>query len=97
MSDAGQDVRREDGPNGGRYVLDLGPEAEAEMTFGRDGHIMTVDHTGVPYAFRGRGIAALLVEAAVADARAEGFRIRPLCSYVVAQFRAHPEWGDVLA
>ena len=33
----------------------------------------------------------------VADARAEGFKIIPRCSYVMAQARRHPAWSDVLA
>ena len=46
---------------------------------------------------RGGGVAQLLVEALVADAREQGFRIVPQCSYVAAQFRRHPEWADLLA
>ena len=40
-------------------------------------------------------MAARLVEAMVADARTEGFRIVPACSYVEAAFRRHPEWADL--
>ncbi len=96
MSDTELEVLREDGPAGGRYVIHLAPGAEAEMTFRRaaDGTI-TIDHTGVPPAYEGRGIAARLVWRAIDDARAEGFKIVPLCSYVVAQFRRHPEWADL--
>jgi predicted GNAT family acetyltransferase len=41
-------------------------------------------------------VAARLVEALVADARTEGFKIEPKCSYVAASFTRHPEWGDLL-
>lgn len=29
------------------------------------------------------------------DARANGFRIIPLCPYVRAQYTRHPEWSDL--
>ena len=32
-----------------------------------------------------------------ADARAEGFKIDPRCSYVEVMFRRHKEWGDLRA
>ena len=81
----------------GRYVI-KGPDgAEAEMTFTKAGeHQLIIDHTGVPDAFRGQGIGAKLVARAVEDARAAGKTIIPLCPFAAAQFRRHPEWGDVL-
>jgi len=96
MSEPDFTIIREDGPTNGRYVIDLGEGAEAEMTYrkGADG-VMIIDHTGVPPAFEGRGIALRLVNKAIGDAREEGFKITPLCSYVVAQFRRHPEWSDL--
>ena len=89
-------VLREDGPTRGRYVIHLAPGFEAEMTFRKAAdNTITVDHTGVPREYEGRGIAAKLVNKAVADAREQGFKIIPVCSYVVAQFRRHPEWADL--
>ena len=98
MNDNEMTVEREDGPTRGRYVIHLSPTAEAEMTFtrGADG-LMTITHTGVPPEFEGRGIAARLVNKAIEDARHEHFKIHPVCSYVVAQFRRHPEWADLKA
>lgn len=98
MSDTEYKIERELNGTRGRYVIYLAPGAEAEMTFRQatDGNI-TIDHTGVPPAYEGRGIAMRLVNAAIADARSEGFKITPLCSYVVAQFRRHPEWADLRA
>lgn len=97
MSDPELTVLREDGATRGRYVIHLAPGFEAEMTFrtGENGAI-TIDHTGVPTEYEGRGIAGKLVNKAVADAREQGFKIVPVCSYVVAQFRRHPEWADLL-
>jgi len=59
--------------------------------------VRVADHTFVPPQLRGGGIAAKLVEALVADAREEGFRIVPQCSYVAVAFRRHPEWADLHA
>lgn len=98
MIDGDDTIRREEGTTRGRYFLPLAPGAEAEMTYKKSGDgPMIIDHTGVPPAFEGRGIALRLVKAAVADARAEGFKITPVCPYVVVQFRRHPEWADLLA
>ncbi|MFN5821799.1 MAG: GNAT family N-acetyltransferase [Novosphingobium sp.] len=51
----------------------------------------------VPPEIGGQGVAARLVEALVADAREHGFKIDPVCSYVAAQFKRHPEWADLRA
>lgn len=59
--------------------------------------VMALVHTEVPPALEGRGLAGRIVQAAVAHARAAGWRIRPVCSYVVAWVRRHPEVHDLLA
>jgi predicted GNAT family acetyltransferase len=90
-------IEIEDNGSKGRYVV-RGPDgAEAEMTFTKLGQRqLIIDHTGVPDAFRGQGVGALLVARAVEDARAAGKTIIPLCPFAAAQFRRHPEWADVL-
>lgn len=91
-------VEREYTVTGGRYFVRLEDGSEAEMTYRQlDPRTISADHTGVPPQHRNRGIALQLVEAAIADARRDGFRIMPQCSYVAAQFRRHPEWSDLRA
>ena len=98
MSETELVVQREDGPTRGRYVIHLAPGYDAEMTFRKEANgTIIIDHTGVPPEYEGRGIAAKLVNQAIADAREQGFKITPVCSYVVAQFRRHPEWADLRA
>lgn len=92
------EVRREDHGDSGRYVIAFDDGTEGEMTYRRVRHgVIAIDHTGVPHQHRGGGHAARLVLAGIADARREGTKIIPLCSYVEAQFRRHPDWADLRA
>jgi uncharacterized protein len=59
--------------------------------------VMTMFHTGVPRALEGRGIASALVGAALGHARAQGWKVRPACSYVALWMQRHPETLDLLA
>lgn len=98
MAEQGFAVEREEDDFGGRYVVRLAPGAEGELTYRKTGsNVITVDHTFTPPAFRGRDVALSMLQKLIADVRAEGTRVVPLCSYVVVQFRRHPEWADLLA
>jgi predicted GNAT family acetyltransferase len=55
------------------------------------------DHTFVPDSFRGTGAGLAMVTRLIADARAEGFKIMPLCPFVNAQRKRHPEWADAFS
>jgi predicted GNAT family acetyltransferase len=68
----------------------------AVCAYRRVGDTLHLTHTEVPPSLQGQGIAAALVQAALDWARAEGLRVRPLCSYVAAYMRRHPETRDLL-
>ena len=69
----------------------------SRLDYRLDGDVMRIHHTEVPARLEGRGIAAALVQAAVDHARAHGLRIQPLCGYVGAWLRRHPEHADLVA
>ena len=75
------------------------PDSSAigRLTWLRRGNVLTAEHALVPTEIGGRGIAGKLVEALIADAQVQGWKIVPECSYVAAAFRRHPEWADLLA
>ena len=83
----------------GRYVARIdGVDGEAELRFTiRGPSLISADHTEAPASMRGTGAAMALVEHMIGDARAEGFKIIPICPYVLGQYREHPEWSDVMA
>ncbi len=91
-------ITREDDGHHGRYVARVaGLSGEAELTYTHRGaNLISADHTGAPDSLRGTGAAAALVDHMVAEARAQGFRILPLCPYVRARYVKNPDWQDVM-
>jgi predicted GNAT family acetyltransferase len=82
----------------GEYRAQIpGIDAIGRLTWVTNGPDRIAEQTLVPEALAGRGVAGKLVEALIADARAEGFHIIPTCSYVAAAFARHPDWADLKA
>jgi uncharacterized protein len=64
----------------------------------RDGQgVRAILHVETPAPARGKGHADRLMAALVADARAEGVKLTPVCGYAAAYFRRHRDTVDVLA
>jgi len=53
-------------------------------------------HTEVPEALEGNGIASKLAQTALEYARTENLKVMPLCPYVAAYIRRHPEYKDLV-
>lgn len=89
------EITREVAGAKGRYVIRR-DGGEAELTYSIASPVLIIaDHTEVPDSFRGTGAGLALVQRLVADARAEGVKIFPLCPFVNATRKRHPEWADV--
>ncbi len=83
-------------PEQGRFQTTVdGHDGVAEYRLARG--VMLMTHTEVHPALQGRGVAAALVDAALAHARANGLKVNPLCSYVRAYMQRHPQTQDLLA
>lgn len=68
----------------------------AVLVYELDGDTIVYLHTDVPPALEGRGIAGKLAKTALDDARAQGRSIAPLCPYVAAYIRRHPEYRPLV-
>ncbi|RDI42119.1 GNAT family N-acetyltransferase [Nocardia mexicana] len=62
-----------------------------------DRQIRDIQHTLTFPEFRGRGVAAQVVEFALQDARAAGFAVVPTCWYVEKFIGEHREYADLVA
>jgi predicted GNAT family acetyltransferase len=62
----------------------------------RAGGVVTFTHTEVDPAYEGRGIGSQLAAGALAQVRAAGETIVPLCPFIKAYVQRHPEYADLL-
>jgi uncharacterized protein len=65
--------------------------------FDRKDGIRVIDHTRVPDAVAGRGVAAALTAAALERAKADSVKVLPQCSYVQTWLRRHLEWAHMIS
>jgi predicted GNAT family acetyltransferase len=76
-----------------RYELDT-EHGMAVAVYSIRGDEALFTHTEVPRQDEGKGLASQLVRAALDDTKQRGLKIVPVCSFVVAFVRRHPEYGD---
>jgi len=80
----------------GAFLIMEEQEKIGEMVIGISGNVLTVYHTEISPKAEGRGLAKKLLEEMVAYAREKKFSVIPLCPFVHAQFKRHPEqYADI--
>ena len=75
----------------GAFVIEQNQDRLAEMGVGVSGENLVVYHTEVSEKLRGQGVAPQLLNEMVEYARKNKLKVVPLCPYVLAQFKRHPE------
>ena len=74
-----------------RFVIRL-EGREAFLSYRQEGTELDLQHTFVPDAFRGRGLAERLCQAAFEHAKAGHLTVIPTCPYISgAYLKRHPE------
>ena len=61
------------------------------------GDALVFTHTVVPERLQGRGLASILIKAALADVRSRGLKVVARCPLVASYIERHPEERDLLA
>ena len=79
-----------------RFHLELDGH-QAELLYRLQGSAMVIDHTGVPPAIGGRGLAGRLVREAFDHARAQGWAVVPACAYAATWVARHPDYAGLVA
>jgi predicted GNAT family acetyltransferase len=84
-------------PDERRYELRLDGVPVAELVYRDRGEgVVAFLHTEVDPDTRLRGLGSALVAAALDDARERGLRVVPVCPFVDAYVRRHPEYADIV-
>jgi hypothetical protein len=79
-----------------RYELVLDDDVVGEIVYRQRPDALVLLHTEVSEALEGQGLGAQLVARALDDIRARGLQVVPLCPYVSAYLRRHPEYADLV-
>ncbi|MDX6485204.1 MAG: uncharacterized protein QOF43_357, partial [Gaiellaceae bacterium] len=80
-----------DVPEESRYELRLGDRRIGLAAYRRRDDRISFTHTEIDSACEGRGFGTRLVQGALEDAHEHGLRIVPLCPFVAAYLKRHPE------
>ncbi|WP_024286496.1 GNAT family N-acetyltransferase [Cellulomonas sp. KRMCY2] len=93
----GPEVRRDDARS--RYEIVVGGVVAGFSAYRagpQDGDPMVFLHTEVDDAHSGQGLGTLLARGALDDVRLRGRRIVPLCPFIAAFIRRHPEYQELV-
>ena len=93
----GAAVTVRDNPEASRYEILDGDELAGFLVCRRDGDVLTMVHTEVQPEREGQGVGSELARGALDDVRAQGLRVQPLCPFVSAWIRRHPDYADLVS
>jgi uncharacterized protein len=80
----------------GAFTVMEGDEQLGEMVVSLSGQSLTVYHTEVAAKAEGKGLAKEMLATMVDYARERSLQVIPLCPFVHAQFKRHPEdYADI--
>lgn len=79
----------------GRYTIAVEGKQVGLADFADRGDQRVFYHTEIDPAYGGRGLATILVEEALNEARSEGKRVVPVCSMIGTVLKKHPEFDDI--
>ena len=68
----------------------------AFLTYRHKDKVLSVIHTEVPPAFRGKGVGDALARSALNYARAQGLTVKPYCPFVAGFISRHPEYAGLV-
>lgn len=80
-----------------RYELWLGERLAGFVTYERSDGVVALTHAEIEPELRNQGHGETLVREAIAAVRGRGAKVRPVCPFVAAYVRRHPDVQDAVA
>lgn len=79
----------------GIFYIKQGDQTIAELTYSLEDNVMVIDHTEVQPEHENKGIGSQMIEESYAFAKANNYKINPLCPFAEVVFDRHEEWNAV--
>ena len=93
---ADDEVRVVDNQREQRFEIWADRRRAGLVDYGLQPGALVLIHTEIDPAFEGRGLGSRLIHDVLAEIRARGLRIVPVCPFVRAYLRRHPEERDIV-
>lgn len=68
----------------------------AKVEYELNGSKMFLTHAKVPKSLESKGIGAIIVERVFSYIEENNLKLVPMCSFVTAHLRKHPEWKRIV-
>jgi uncharacterized protein len=80
----------------GRYEYEIEGQT-AFINYRRANGVVSLTHAEVPTELEGRGVGSFMVRGTLDLIRERAEKVIPMCSFVEAFIRRHPDYQDLLA
>lgn len=67
----------------------------SKLDYRENGNTIVMMHVGVPLEYRSQGLAGKITQVGLEYAKEKKLRVIPMCSYVAAYIRRHPEYAEL--
>jgi uncharacterized protein len=84
-----------DNPSAHRYEITADGELAGFVAYRRQPGRIVLRHTEIDDEYEGLGLGSHLARAVLDEARRHGEQVVPLCPFIAAYMRRHPEYADL--
>ncbi len=83
-------------PENRQFIVEVDGRAVGKAEYRLRGDTYLFIHTEVDSEFQGRGVANRLARWALDDVRNQGRTLVPLCPFIAAYIKRHPEYDEIV-
>ncbi|PMM95799.1 acetyltransferase [Vibrio splendidus] len=80
-----------------QITVELEPNQFAVVKYQKDGDVLHITSTRIPDELQGKGFGKVMMESILLEIEQAGFKIVPVCSYVVHYMNRQLQWSHLLS
>ncbi|MEZ9107747.1 GNAT family N-acetyltransferase [Vibrio cyclitrophicus] len=80
-----------------QVTVELEPNQFAVVKYHKQGDVLHITSTRIPDELQGKGFGKVMMESILPEIEQAGFKIVPVCSYVVHYMHRQKQWSHLLA
>ena len=97
MPESEPSVEVVDNTTASRYEAHIGNRLAGFVTYLKRPGVVILIHTEVDDDLEGHGVGSRLASSVLEMLRAAGLKVEPVCPFIAAYIKRHPEYADLVA